>query len=212
MKKNLLLTAAAISLAIICPVATNAASAKDTETVSQVAINESNETIIDLTESSDHLLDFSNMNKEVVGIAISTPREFAKSFKIQPALGDDQTLTVSSIQGGSNTQRVMLVTADDDGHYHYQPILIRKQFSEKKVTQFYDQPEETVAKVAPYTSQLLKGAKAANETTAIDDPELQGRVQELVEASKSGEDPYKAAETIGLSRRYVARLIQMGSE
>ena len=115
MQKKLLLTTAAISLATICSVAVNPATAEVAGNVSQVAINKSNETIIDLTESSDHLLDFSAMNKEVVGIAISTPEEFAKSFKIEPSLGDDQTLTVSSVNGGSSTQRIMLVTADDDG-------------------------------------------------------------------------------------------------
>jgi hypothetical protein len=57
---------------------------------------------------------------------------------------------------------------------------------------------------------LEHGALAAAQMAALTDPELQSRVTELVTAAKSGRDPYQMASSIGISQRYVAKLIDLG--
>ena len=57
---------------------------------------------------------------------------------------------------------------------------------------------------------LEHGAVAAANMSALTDPELQSRVAELVTAAKSGRDPYQMAGSIGISQRYVAKLIDLG--
>jgi hypothetical protein len=57
---------------------------------------------------------------------------------------------------------------------------------------------------------LRKGAIAAVKMSALVDPELQSRVVELVTATKSGQDPYQAAQSIGISQQYVTKLIDLG--
>jgi hypothetical protein len=58
--------------------------------------------------------------------------------------------------------------------------------------------------------ELERGATAAAQMAALTDPELQSRVAELVTAAKSGRDPYQMASSIGISQRYVAKLIDLG--
>jgi hypothetical protein len=57
---------------------------------------------------------------------------------------------------------------------------------------------------------LRKGAIAAVKMSALVDPELQSRVVELVTATNSGQDPYQAAQSIGISQQYVTKLIDLG--
>jgi hypothetical protein len=59
-------------------------------------------------------------------------------------------------------------------------------------------------------SDLRKGAIAAVKMSALVDPELQSRVVELVTATNSGQDPYQAARSIGISQQYVTKLIDLG--
>jgi hypothetical protein len=57
---------------------------------------------------------------------------------------------------------------------------------------------------------LRQGALAAVKMSALVDPELQSRVVELVTATNSGQDPYQAAQSIGISQQYVTKLIDLG--
>jgi hypothetical protein len=59
-------------------------------------------------------------------------------------------------------------------------------------------------------SDLRQGAVAAVKMSALVDPELQSRVVELVTATNSGQDPYQAAQSIGISQQYVTKLIDLG--
>jgi hypothetical protein len=59
-------------------------------------------------------------------------------------------------------------------------------------------------------SDLRKGAISAVTMSALVDPELQSRVVELVTATNSGQDPYQAAQSIGISQQYVTKLIDLG--
>jgi hypothetical protein len=59
-------------------------------------------------------------------------------------------------------------------------------------------------------SDLQQGSIAAGSMAALVDPELQSRVAELVVAANSGQDPYQAAQSIGISPQYVAKLIELG--
>jgi hypothetical protein len=59
-------------------------------------------------------------------------------------------------------------------------------------------------------SDLRQGAIAAVKMSALVDPELQSRVVELVTATNSGQDPYQAAQSIGISQQYVTKLIDLG--
>jgi hypothetical protein len=57
---------------------------------------------------------------------------------------------------------------------------------------------------------LRQGSIAAVKMSALVDPELQSRVVELVTATNSGQDPYQAAQSIGISQQYVTKLIDLG--
>jgi hypothetical protein len=57
---------------------------------------------------------------------------------------------------------------------------------------------------------LRQGAIAAVKMSALVDPELQSRVVELVTATNSGQDPYQAAQSIGISQQYVTKLMDLG--
>lgn len=57
---------------------------------------------------------------------------------------------------------------------------------------------------------LRQGAIAAVKMSALADPELQSRVVELVTATNSGQDPYQAAQSIGISQQYVTKLMDLG--
>ncbi len=57
---------------------------------------------------------------------------------------------------------------------------------------------------------LWQGAIAAVKMSALADPELQSRVVELVTATNSGQDPYQAAQSIGISQQYVTKLMDLG--
>jgi hypothetical protein len=58
--------------------------------------------------------------------------------------------------------------------------------------------------------EILQGSIAAESMSALVDPELQSRVLELVTAVRSGQDPYRAAQSIGISQQYVTKLIELG--
>jgi hypothetical protein len=57
---------------------------------------------------------------------------------------------------------------------------------------------------------LQQGSIAAGSMSALVDPELKSRVAELVTAANSGQDPYQAAQSIGISQQYVTKLIELG--
>jgi hypothetical protein len=57
---------------------------------------------------------------------------------------------------------------------------------------------------------LRQGLIAAVKMSALIDPELQSRVVELVTATNSGQDPYQAARSIGISPQYVTKLMELG--
>jgi hypothetical protein len=57
---------------------------------------------------------------------------------------------------------------------------------------------------------LRQGSIAAVKMSALIDPELQSRVVELVTATNSGQEPYQAARSIGISPQYVTKLLELG--
>jgi hypothetical protein len=78
-------------------------------------------------------------------------------------------------------------------------------------TQSVDGESSATAGVAAGVATVLEhGAVAAANMSALTDPELKSRVAELVTAAKSGRDPYQIAGSIGISQRYVAKLIDLG--
>jgi hypothetical protein len=78
-------------------------------------------------------------------------------------------------------------------------------------TQSADGESSATAGVATGMATVLEhGAVAAANMSALTDPELKSRVAELVTAAKSGRDPYQMAGSIGISQRYVAKLIDLG--
>jgi hypothetical protein len=71
-------------------------------------------------------------------------------------------------------------------------------------------PDRVSAPLGDRSADLRQGAIAAVKMSALVDPELQSRVVELVTATNSGQDPYQAAQSIGISQQYVTKLIDLG--
>jgi hypothetical protein len=85
------------------------------------------------------------------------------------------------------------------------------QTNSPTATQSVDGESSATAGVAAGVATVLEhGALAAAQMAALTDPELKSRVAELVTAAKSGRDPYQMAGSIGISQRYVAKLIDLG--
>jgi hypothetical protein len=71
-------------------------------------------------------------------------------------------------------------------------------------------PDRVSAPLGDRSADLRQGAIAAVKMSALVDPELQSRVVELVTATNSGQDPYQAAQSIGISQQYVTKLMDLG--
>jgi hypothetical protein len=176
-------------------------------------------TTVALTNSTGHLVDFSNTDRQVVGAWVDNPEEFSKSFKFEPVGGRPNVFAVNSVVGGSSNFTVNLLTLDSEGNQRIQPLRLTKELSSKNITQFYEPiPQAKQESVPTDTSvsadsvaALEQGAKVAMEQGTLDDPELQSRVEQLVAAVKAGESIEEAAPGIGLSQSAVSKLMALGT-
>jgi hypothetical protein len=87
------------------------------------------------------------------------------------------------------------------------PTTLNLQSSTTTVTPVTNTTPVTPERAA---KDLRQGAIAAVKMSALVDPELQSRVIELVTATNSGQDPYQAAQSIGISQQYVTKLMDLG--
>jgi hypothetical protein len=211
------------SLALLSSLPAQATSAFNTaKNVNAIQLTEKTSTIattVALTNSTGHLIDFSNTDRQVVGAWVDNPEEFSKSFKFEPVNGSPNVFTVNSVIGGSSDFTINLLTLDSEGNQRIQPLLLTKKLSSKNITQFYEptaQPEAMAVTAdnkvsADSVATLEQGAKVAMEQGAFDDPELRSRVEQLITAAKAGESIQEAAPGIGLSQNAVSRLMALGT-
>jgi hypothetical protein len=184
-------------------------------------------------DRKSHLIDFSKSNRAVTGVWVDDPTEFNRSFKIEPVNNDPRMLAFTGVIGGSSKAIANLITVDvATGEQYIQPINLIKQYSNKNITEFIDPNTVAVVPKDEPTSQpssvpqqapanitnpaaaieLERGAIAAVSMQALVDPQLKNRIVELIAAAKSGQNLDTAAEQIGISPQYVARLIALGKE
>jgi hypothetical protein len=212
--------ATGLALSFSLPVQATSAfnAAKNVNAIKLTEKTSTTATTVALTNSTGHLIDFSNTNRQVVGAWVDNPEEFSKSFKFEPVNGRPNVFAVNSVVGGSSQFTVNLLTLDSEGNQHIQPLRLTKELSSKNITQFYEptpQAQETslppAAKVsADEVAVLEQGAKVAMEQGVLDDPELRSRIEQLVTAARAGEPINEAAPGIGLSQDAVSRLMAMG--
>lgn len=182
---------------------------------------------IAMTDRTAHLLDFSGSDRTVTGVWVDDPQEFARSFKVESIDNDPQMVAFTGVSGGSSKFTINLFTVDASGNRYIQPINLVKRVSERNITRFVDRAESTSIPTqepsttatppatSPQTSaglltDLERGAIVAKSMSALVDPQLHSRVAELIAAVKSGRDLAGAADSIGVSPRYVAKLIELG--
>ncbi len=230
---SLLTSTAIATYGSIRAVATNTQSAATATNIKVQPIGTSNQPqplTVAVSDRKSHLIDFSNSNRVVTGIFVDDPKEFASSFKVEPLNNDPRMIAFSGVVGGSSKFTANLITVDGTtGEQYIQPINLIKRSSVKNITRFID--PNTVAAAANDEAQnsqspsvpapsnpanpavaieLERGKEAAESMQALENKELKNRVLELIAAAKSGQDLDTAAEQIGISPQYVARLISLG--
>jgi hypothetical protein len=224
----------ALSIAVVSPLLCVAANAFTNIKVVSFSNSSAPEPVtIEVIDGKAHLVDFSSSNSNITGIFVDDPKEFSKSFKVEPVANNPEMITFTGVRGGSSKLTVNIIQTDDQGEQHIQPIKLVKRFTRNTVTRIVDEqsnglpsvlsrflPEETsgaraaataIADEKSNTSQvaaLERGYQVASQTDI--DPELKTRMGELVQATKNGEDLDRAADNIGLSKSLTRKLIALG--
>lgn len=200
----------ALSIAVVSPLLCVAANAFTNIKVVSFSNSSAPEPVtIEVIDGKAHLVDFSSSNSNITGIFVDDPKEFSKSFKVEPVANNPEMITFTGVRGGSSKLTVNLIQTDDQGEQHIQPIKLVKRFTRNTVTRIVD--DQSIADEKSNSSQvaaLERGYQAASQTDI--DPELKTRMGELVQATKNGEDLDRAADNIGLSKSLTKKLIAMG--
>ena len=200
----------ALSIAVVSPLLCVAANAFTNIKVVSFSNSRAPEPVtVEVIDRKAHLIDFSSSNSTITGIFVDDPKEFSKSFKVEPVANNPQMITFTGVRGGSSKLTVNIIQTDDQGEQHIQPIKLVKRFTRNTVTRIVD--EQSIAQEKSNGSEvaaLERGYQVASQTEI--DPELKTRMGELVQATKNGQDLDRAAEDIGLSKSLTKKLIAMG--
>ena len=200
----------ALSIAVVSPLLCVAANAFTNIKVVSFSNSSAPEPVtIEVIDGKAHLVDFSASNSTITGIFVDDPKEFSKSFKVEPVANNPEMITFTGVRGGSSKLTVNIIQTDDQGEQHIQPINLVKRFTRNTVTRIVD--DQSIADEKSNSSQvaaLERGYQVASQTDI--DPELKTRMGELVQATKNGEDLDRAADNIGLSKSLTRKLIALG--